>query len=52
MFQGWQQAMGWGMMMIVMLMHICMHAANPKLSDLWLTQDWAYVLCHAGRNSL
>lgn len=33
-YQGWQQAVGWGMMMIEMRMHICMHEGNPKLCDL------------------
>lgn len=47
--QGWQQAVGWGMRMIVMWMHICMHEENPKLCDLGLTQDQAYILCHSGR---
>lgn len=51
-FQGWQQGKEWGIMMIMMLGHICIHAANPKLFDLWLTQDRAYILRHLGKNSL
>lgn len=51
-FQGWQQGKEWGIMMIRMLGHICIHAANPKLFDLWLTQDRAYILRHLGKNSL
>lgn len=51
-FQGWQQGKEWGRMMIMMLGHICIHAANPKLFDLWLTQDRAYILRHLGKNSL
>lgn len=37
-FQGWQQAEEWCVVMIMMLVHMCIHAANPKLFDLWLAQ--------------
>lgn len=51
-FQGWQQAKEWCIMVIMMLVHICIHAANPKLFDSWLTQIRAYILRRLGKNSL
>lgn len=51
-FQGWQQAKEWCIMMIMMLVHMCIHAANPNLFDLWLAQTRTYILRQLGKNGL